>query len=60
MKISAVIIAFNEEENIAGAVESVVWADEILVVDSESTDETRTIAESLGAKVLAKKMAGIF
>ncbi len=29
MKISAVIIAFNEEENIAGAVESVVWADEI-------------------------------
>ena len=58
MKISAVIIAFNEEENIADAVNSVVWADEILVVDSQSTDETRKIAESMGAKVLAKKWQG--
>ncbi len=58
MKISAVIIAFNEEENIADAVKSVVWADEVLVVDSESTDETRTIAESLNAKVLTKKWQG--
>lgn len=58
MKISAVIITFNEEKNIAQAIESVAWADEILVVDSESTDKTREIAESLGAKVLVRSWPG--
>lgn len=58
MKISAVIIAFNEEENIADAIKSVAWADEVLVVDSESTDKTRNIAESLGAKLFTKKWQG--
>lgn len=58
MNISAVIIAFNEEKNIAQAIESVAWADEILVVDSESTDQTRQIAETLGAKILIQKWLG--
>lgn len=58
MKISVVIIAFNEEQNISDAIKSVVWADEILVVDSESTDKTRAIAESSNAKVLTKKWQG--
>ncbi|CAN5343648.1 glycosyltransferase family 2 protein [soil metagenome] len=58
MKISAVIISFNEEKNIAEAVKSVDWADEILVVDSESDDQTREISESLGAKVFIKKWQG--
>lgn len=58
VKISACIIAFNEEKNIAEAVKSVSWADEILVVDSESTDRTREIAESLGAKILVEKWQG--
>ena len=58
MKISACIIAFNEEKNITEAIESVSWADEILLVDSESTDRTREIAKSLGAKVIEKKWAG--
>ena len=58
MQISAVIIAFNEETHIAEAIESVSWADEILVVDSESTDGTRDIAESLGARVLIKPWMG--
>lgn len=58
MKISAVIIAFNEEENIAEAVKSVSWADEILVVDSESTDETKNIAEALNVRVLVNKWQG--
>ena len=58
MKISAVIIAFNEEKNIAEAIKSAAWADEILVVDSESTDQTREIAASLGAKVLVRKWKG--
>src|SRR5256886_11581498 len=39
MKITAAIISFNEAENIRAACESVDWADEILVVDSESTDD---------------------
>ncbi|MDI1240720.1 MAG: glycosyltransferase family 2 protein [bacterium] len=58
MQISAVIIAFNEETDIADAINSVAWADEILVVDSESTDRTREIAESLGAKVLVQPWMG--
>jgi glycosyltransferase involved in cell wall biosynthesis len=51
MKISATIITFNEADNIRGACESVAWADEIVVVDSGSTDQTREIAEECGAKV---------
>jgi glycosyltransferase involved in cell wall biosynthesis len=58
MKISAVIIAFNEEEKIADAIKSVGWADEIVVVDSESTDRTRDIAEGLGARVIVEKWRG--
>ena len=58
MKISAVIITFNEEKHIADAIRSVHWVDEIVVVDSESTDETRQIAESLGASVIVNKWPG--
>ena len=58
MKISAVIITRNEAENIRAACESVTWADEIVVVDSESTDATREIAKSCGAKVLINKWPG--
>jgi len=58
VKISAVIITFNEEQKIAEAIKSVAWAEEILVVDSESTDRTREIAVSLGAKVLVEKWQG--
>jgi glycosyltransferase involved in cell wall biosynthesis len=58
MKISAVIIAGNEEKKIATAVRSVAWADEIIVVDSESTDWTREIAESEGARVIVQKWNG--
>jgi len=58
VKISAVIIAFNEEEKIANAVKSVSWADEVLLIDSESTDKTREIAESFGAKVIVQKWLG--
>jgi glycosyltransferase involved in cell wall biosynthesis len=58
VNISAVIIAFNEEKNIAEAIKSVAFADEIIVVDSESTDKTRKIAEELGAKVITQKWLG--
>ena len=51
-KISAYIIAYNEAEKIADAVSSVLWADEIIVADSGSTDRTAEIAQSLGARVV--------
>jgi glycosyltransferase involved in cell wall biosynthesis len=58
LKISATIITFNEAENIRAACESVVWADEIVVVDSESTDATREIAAACGARVIVRAWAG--
>jgi len=58
VKISAVIIARDEEEKIGDAVRSVAWADEVLVIDSESTDRTREIAEELGAKVSVNPWPG--
>lgn len=58
MNISAAIITFNEAENIRAACESVAWADEIVVVDSESTDATRDIAEQCGARVIKRSWPG--
>lgn len=58
MKISATIITFNEEANIREACESVAWADEILVVDSQSTDQTREIATECGARVINREWPG--
>ena len=58
MKISATIITFNEADNIRAACESVAWADEILVIDSESTDNTRQIAENCGARVSTNPWPG--
>ncbi len=51
-KISVYIIAFNEEDKIRQALESVQWADEIIVADSFSTDHTADIAQSYGARVV--------
>lgn len=50
--ISATLIAMNEEMNIARAIASLSWADEVLVYDSGSTDGTIAIAEKMGAKVV--------
>src|SRR5918912_1280247 len=58
MKITATIITFNEAKNIRAACESVSWANEILVVDSESTDATREIAEECGARVITRAWPG--
>ncbi len=56
--ISVTIITLNEEKNIARAIESVRWAEEIVVVDSGSTDRTCQIAKDLGAKVLQNAWQG--
>lgn len=52
MKISVYIIAFNEALKIRDCINSVLWADEIIVADSYSTDGTSDIALELGAKVV--------
>jgi glycosyltransferase involved in cell wall biosynthesis len=51
-RVSAYILAYNEADKIADAVASVLWADEIIVADSGSTDRTAEIAQSLGARVV--------
>lgn len=58
MNISATIITFNEQENIRAACESVEWTDEIVVVDSGSTDQTREFAEAGGARVIKRDWTG--
>jgi len=51
-KISAYILTYNEAEKIAAAVSSVLWADEVVVIDSFSSDRTAEIAAKLGARVV--------
>jgi len=58
MKLSATIITFNEETTIARAISSVAFVDEIIVIDSFSTDKTCTIAERMGARVIKHKFEG--
>ncbi len=58
MKISATIITCNEERKIARTIESLRCCDEILVVDSGSTDRTVEIAKQLGARVIESAWAG--
>jgi len=54
-KLSVIIITLNEAENIRACLESVAWADEVIVVDSGSTDDTLSICAELGAKVLINR-----
>ncbi|HMF26402.1 MAG TPA: glycosyltransferase family 2 protein [Pseudolabrys sp.] len=57
-KISAYILTYNEAEKIEAAVSSVLWADEVVVVDSFSVDRTAQIARSLGARVVDLQFKG--
>lgn len=56
--VSVVINTLNEEVNISECIESVSWADEVIVVDMHSDDKTALIAEKLGAKVFLHKRMG--
>src|SRR5579863_8293617 len=58
MQITATIVTLNEERNIARAIESLRCADEVVVVDSGSTDQTREIAIRLGARVIEEPWRG--
>lgn len=57
--VSVYVITKNEEARIARALRSVIdWADEVLVVDSGSSDRTVAIAEEIGARVLHRDWTG--
>ena len=57
-KISALILAKNEERNIKACIETLSFVDDILVIDDFSTDKTKAIAEKLGARVIQHGMNG--
>ncbi|MFH1877537.1 MAG: glycosyltransferase family 2 protein [Candidatus Omnitrophota bacterium] len=54
--VSVVVITRNEEDNISECLKSASWADEIIVVDDNSTDSTREIAAGFTDKVFIRKM----
>lgn len=58
VKLSVIVITFNEEHNIAACLESVRWADELIVVDSKSTDRTREIARTFTNQVIEAEWQG--
>lgn len=57
-RVSLSIITFNEEDQIARAIQSVPWADDVVVLDSRSTDRTQEISRSLGARVFVEDFRG--
>ena len=56
--VSVVIITQNEADNIRNALESVQWADDIIIVDSGSTDDTIQIAKQFTDRIVSHKWAG--
>ena len=58
MRITATIITLDEQGHIARAIESLRFCDQVLVVDSGSTDRTVAVAKSMGATVICKDWPG--
>lgn len=54
-KVSVLILTLNEEKNLARCLESVSWCDDVVVLDSYSTDQTLEIARRHGARVFQRK-----
>ena len=54
--VSVVVIARNEADNIADCLKSAAWADEVIVVDDNSTDETVKIVKQFTDKIFVRKM----
>ncbi|MEN2412695.1 glycosyltransferase family 2 protein [Flavobacterium mesophilum] len=54
-KLSVIILTYNEESHIANAIKSVAFADEIIVLDSYSTDSTPEIVSNLGVQLIYRK-----
>lgn len=57
-EISAIVVCFNEEDNIGRCLESLKWCDEIVVVDSFSTDRTLEICRMYTDRVIQRPWAG--
>ena len=51
-RLAILILTRNEEAHIEACIKSASFADEIVVIDSGSTDKTQAIAESMGAKLI--------
>lgn len=58
LPISVVLLTRNEERNVSECLQSCDFAEEIVVVDDDSTDQTVAIAESMGAKVFHRSLNG--
>ena len=58
MKLSIAILTCNEAANLGRTLESVAWADELIVVDSGSTDETLAIARRYNARIYVEPWKG--
>jgi glycosyltransferase involved in cell wall biosynthesis len=56
MKLSAIVLTRNEERNIEDCLTGLSWADEMLVIDTGSTDHTVTLAERHGARVVIHRL----
>lgn len=55
-KITAVVLAKNEEKNLSLCLKKLVWVDEIIVVDDYSEDKTVEIARKFGARIFQRKL----
>jgi len=58
VRLTVTVITFNEAAHIQDALDSVAWADEVLVVDSGSTDGTVDLARAKGARVVVREWPG--
>lgn len=58
LPISVVLLTRNEERNVSECLQSCDFAEEIVVVDDDSSDQTVAIAESLGARVFHRSLNG--
>ena len=57
-RLSVAIIAWNEDERLRACLESAAWADEIIVIDAESTDKTVQVAREFTDKIWVRPWAG--
>lgn len=54
-KFSVIILTYNEEDTLQGCLDSIKWCDDVVIVDSFSTDTTCTIAKERGVRVFQNK-----
>lgn len=55
MSVSILVLTLNEEANLGGCLDSVSWSDNLVILDSGSTDQTLEIANKFGASIIERK-----